>query len=238
MLMPSHQTSQASLLPPLPALPTRPTSYRLQQPTFTPHHRASSTQSQSGKPALEEVSGQSVSEQASRALEPILSSSTIRSNPEQRQKARPTETRSGIGSMTISTRDLSQMPPIILIQTRWHEDDLAGRLLREASEEGGEHWDVISLPALSELWRGERKPVSGGLRVRASSLDPLRQKGPLGRAWRALCPDRFTREDLERIKQKTRQLFLLGPLSAAARSSRGRIVQTLLVHQDRQPAAR
>ena len=39
---------------------------------------------------------------------------------------------------------------IVLIQTRWHEDDLAGRLLREASEEGGEHWDVINLPALSE----------------------------------------------------------------------------------------
>src|SRR5206468_3028498 len=38
---------------------------------------------------------------------------------------------------------------IILIQTRWHEDDLAGRLLKEA-EDGGEHWDVISLPALSE----------------------------------------------------------------------------------------
>jgi len=38
---------------------------------------------------------------------------------------------------------------IILIQTRWHEDDLAGRLLKE-SEDGGEHWDVISLPALSE----------------------------------------------------------------------------------------
>jgi hypothetical protein len=39
---------------------------------------------------------------------------------------------------------------IILIQTRWHEDDLAGRLLREAAEEGGEQWEVISLPALAE----------------------------------------------------------------------------------------
>ena len=39
---------------------------------------------------------------------------------------------------------------IILIQTRWHEDDLAGRLLKEAEEEGGEKWDVICLPALAE----------------------------------------------------------------------------------------
>ena len=39
---------------------------------------------------------------------------------------------------------------IVLIQTRWHEDDLAGRLLREAADAGAEHWDIINLPALSE----------------------------------------------------------------------------------------
>ena len=38
---------------------------------------------------------------------------------------------------------------IILIQTRWHEDDLAGRLLNE-SENGGEQWDVVSLPAIAQ----------------------------------------------------------------------------------------
>jgi predicted phage terminase large subunit-like protein len=38
---------------------------------------------------------------------------------------------------------------IILIQTRWHEDDLAGRLLKEM-EDGGEQWDVVCLPALAE----------------------------------------------------------------------------------------
>lgn len=41
---------------------------------------------------------------------------------------------------------------IILIQTRWHEDDLAGRLILEAREagDGGEKWDIVSLPALAE----------------------------------------------------------------------------------------
>jgi predicted phage terminase large subunit-like protein len=39
---------------------------------------------------------------------------------------------------------------IILIQTRWHEDDLAGRLLKDSEEEGAEKWEVISLPALAE----------------------------------------------------------------------------------------
>lgn len=37
----------------------------------------------------------------------------------------------------------------ILIQTRWHEDDLAGRILKEM-ESGGEQWELISLPAVAE----------------------------------------------------------------------------------------
>ncbi|MSS73940.1 MAG: hypothetical protein EXS64_21015 [Candidatus Latescibacteria bacterium] len=38
---------------------------------------------------------------------------------------------------------------IVLIQTRWHEDDLAGRLL-EAQRQGGDRWEIVSLPALAE----------------------------------------------------------------------------------------
>jgi predicted phage terminase large subunit-like protein len=42
---------------------------------------------------------------------------------------------------------------IVVIQTRWHEDDLAGWLLREHTHEG---WEVLSLPAINEqgeaLW--------------------------------------------------------------------------------------
>jgi hypothetical protein len=38
---------------------------------------------------------------------------------------------------------------VILVQTRWHEDDLAGRIIAEA-ERGGEPWDIISLPAEAE----------------------------------------------------------------------------------------
>lgn len=35
---------------------------------------------------------------------------------------------------------------IIVIMTRWHEDDLAGRLLK-----GIEHWEYLSLPAIAEI---------------------------------------------------------------------------------------
>jgi len=38
---------------------------------------------------------------------------------------------------------------IILIQTRWHQDDLGGRLLNEM-ERGGEQWEVLNFPAIAE----------------------------------------------------------------------------------------
>jgi predicted phage terminase large subunit-like protein len=63
---------------------------------------------------------------------------------------------------------------IILIMTRWHHDDLAGRIL--ASEEK-EAWKVISLPAIAE------------------------ENDQLGRqVGRALCSDRYNEKDLYRIK--------------------------------------
>lgn len=43
-------------------------------------------------------------------------------------------------------RRLTPEAPVILIQTRWHEDDLAGRLLASQPE----RWRVVSLPAQAE----------------------------------------------------------------------------------------
>lgn len=51
---------------------------------------------------------------------------------------------------TLKTR-LMKNGAIILMMTRWHEDDLAGRILKE---EGGE-WEVLKLPAITDgkaLW--------------------------------------------------------------------------------------
>lgn len=39
---------------------------------------------------------------------------------------------------------------VILVMTRWHEDDLAGKLLGEQMSEGGDEWEVLSLPAFAE----------------------------------------------------------------------------------------
>jgi len=66
---------------------------------------------------------------------------------------------------------------IILIMTRWHENDLAGKLLA-AQEAEGEKWEVVSLPALAE------------------------EDDPLGREFgQPLCPDLFSKDALESIKK-------------------------------------
>jgi len=48
---------------------------------------------------------------------------------------------------------LTRMKPgarVILIMTRWHMDDLAGRLLDAAAAGEGDKWDVLSLPAICD----------------------------------------------------------------------------------------
>lgn len=63
---------------------------------------------------------------------------------------------------------------VVLIETRWHEDDLAGRLL---SEHANENWVVVSLPAIAEVDESFR------------------------RAGEPLWPERFPLPDLQRIRQ-------------------------------------
>jgi predicted phage terminase large subunit-like protein len=71
----------------------------------------------------------------------------------------------------ISTR-LEPNAPIILIQTRWHDDDLAGRLLKEM-ENGGEKWEVVRLPALAE----SEPPALAGGRFVSQAASPLPADG-------------------------------------------------------------
>lgn len=70
---------------------------------------------------------------------------------------------------------------IILIMTRWHEDDLAGRIL---ASEDGPNWTVISLPAIAE--EGDELGRSPG---------------------EALCPERYDVAALERLRRVLRGSF-------------------------------
>lgn len=64
---------------------------------------------------------------------------------------------------------------IVLVLTRWHEDDLAGRLLQAASDDpGADQWTVLNLPALAE------------------------DDDPLGRPpGKALWPEQYSEADLQ-----------------------------------------
>ncbi|MBL8181309.1 MAG: phage terminase large subunit [Blastocatellia bacterium] len=93
---------------------------------------------------------------------------------------------------------------IVLIQTRWHEDDLAGRLLKE-SENGGEKWTVVRLPALAETGTASIPACPDASKMLASPVDPLGRK-----PGQALCPQRYNVKALERFRKK------LGSYSFAA----------------------
>jgi predicted phage terminase large subunit-like protein len=77
---------------------------------------------------------------------------------------------------------------IIVIQTRWHEDDLSGRLLQE-QERGGDQWVKLELPAISPegkaLWP-EFYPIE--------TLERFRRVLP-ARDWSALYQQRPTPEE-------------------------------------------
>lgn len=75
---------------------------------------------------------------------------------------------------TLYTR-LSPKSGVLLGMTRWHEDDLAGRLLEEAKN-GGDQWRVVKFPAIAEMDEEHRKEGE------------------------ALHPERFDLERLEKIK--------------------------------------
>lgn len=116
---------------------------------------------------------------------------------------------------------------IILIQTRWHEDDLAGRLLKEM-EDGGEEWEVVKLPAIAEEFnqdiqdKQDGRKLGGEVQSSSFSLSPASDekeqaeactlnKDPIGREpGEALCPQRYPIEELEKKRRK------LGSYSFAA----------------------
>lgn len=69
---------------------------------------------------------------------------------------------------------------VVLVLTRWHEDDLAGRMLTMARDEPrADQWEMLNLPALAE-------PDAGG------------PPDPIGRAaGEPLCPELMSVEELD-----------------------------------------
>ena len=87
----------------------------------------------------------------------------------------------------LKTRLMSDGGRIILIQTRWHEDDLVGRLTDplnsyyEPAE--AETWEIINFPALAEAGDPPKRPPGAALwpsRFSAKFLKDLQRADPRG----------------------------------------------------------
>lgn len=80
---------------------------------------------------------------------------------------------------------------MILIMTRWHDDDLAGRILMS---EDGPNWEILRLPAEAET-QEERDSWAERLSRDGGQPDPLgREPGE------ALCDERYPLPELQRIR--------------------------------------
>lgn len=95
---------------------------------------------------------------------------------------------------TLYTR-LSPRSGILLGMTRWHHDDLAGRLIKEM-ENGGEKWRILSFPAIAEVDE-EHRSTGEALHTDRYPVERLRkiQVAVGGRAWDSLFQQRPTAMD-------------------------------------------
>lgn len=82
---------------------------------------------------------------------------------------------------------------IVVIQTRWHEDDLTGWLLEQESSSEPERWHIVCLPAIAE----ELEPFPPTCTVEPD----FREYGE------ALCPERYNESFLLRRKSKGEYTF-------------------------------
>lgn len=81
----------------------------------------------------------------------------------------------------IFTRSEPPFGSIVVVATRWKEDDLSGRLERERDEDGHPIWEVINLPAIRDPETGEPTDAPDGV---------------------ALWPERFPIEALKKIRRR------------------------------------
>ena len=100
---------------------------------------------------------------------------------------------------------------VVVCATRWHEDDLVGRLLEE-QEAGGDRWDVVRYPAIAEedeTHRARGEPLHPD-RYPADRLGSIR--AAIGaRAWASLYQQRPTSADGEVFKREWFQTYSAPP---------------------------
>lgn len=123
---------------------------------------------------------------------------------------------------------------IVLIQTRWHEDGLAGRLLEKEADGSGDQWEKLILPAIDEnenaLWP-QKYPVERLEKIRAAigsrDWSALYQQNP--------TPDDgtfFKREWFRRHKTIPQNVFKYGSSDYAVSEDKGDYTEHVLTGID------
>lgn len=107
---------------------------------------------------------------------------------------------------SVATTRLEPNATVIILLTRWHEDDLAGWLLNDKEHDKNDlrsKYTLINMPALCE----------------DEELDPLKRK-----INDAVCPERYTTQDLEKIKADLGELIFSAMYQQRPTSLEGNIV--------------
>jgi predicted phage terminase large subunit-like protein len=101
---------------------------------------------------------------------------------------------------------------VLIIQTRWHQDDLSGRLLEQQKRGEGDTWDLLTFPAIAEeqeQFREKGEP----LHFDRYPLPALLQiKGVIGsKAWNSLYQQKPSATEGEIIKRSWFKLLDVMP---------------------------
>lgn len=127
-----------------------------------------------------------------------------------RQEANSATTREELWSWyndTMSTRLMSDTGAIIIIMTRWHEDDLVGRLTDPTNphynEEEAQTWKIINIPAIAgedDVLGREPGQALWPQRFGLDYLESFRRRNPVG--FSALYQQQPTPEDGDFFKSE------------------------------------
>ena len=103
---------------------------------------------------------------------------------------------------------LSNNAWIVLTHTRWHRDDLAGRLLQKMADRASDQWEVLCLPAI----RGEPEASASGSRpAMPANPEAYTSGSPCAvdprRPGDALWPEFKSLEELEIIRRQDARAF-------------------------------
>ena len=115
-------------------------------------------------------------------------------NREDAESARMMEKLNDWYTSTLYTRLEPHVGAIVVIQTRWSENDMIGQLLENehnVSEKGRENWTIVDLPALYE--EQDDRPI---LPTHCPTVPDWRTE-----VGEALCPQRYDADALERIRE-------------------------------------